>query len=378
MAPSPANWRWAVRGCKGTAQLSDVDGDQGAVISATGNNVNLPGDLPGNFKVHIGRTIITANAVIRKELELTADVQAADATYAGVTVSTRTRQGTAAWPDRHRPGGGIRKQGCAVQCGRQRDDRARPADGPPPRARPTASPFALDHPARLSKSGDDWVVAPVTVVMDGGKVDFGGRLRCDEGGSGAARRRRPQCRQPVPQRPRHSGKANGQVDFRQSGNGFPTAHADLTVNGFSRASAAVVSTPVDIAVEAALDPSLGASANYAHAIVRQGGAVIGRVQAELSPAQGGGWVEQILNAGISGGVRYNGPRRRTVLAGRPGTPAAFRSHRPGPPMSPASSTLLNSTGLVRADAPDLRQRKPSARASPAWRSAAISPMTGWN
>ncbi len=331
-------------GLTGTAQLTNVNGDQGAAVTATGTNVNLPGDLG----VHVGRTIITANAVIRKELELTADVQAADASYAGVTVSTGRAKvqlhGQAGTVQAVASGSKDVPFNVAVNGTIAPDLLTVAAKGSA-----NSIAFALDHPARISKSGEDWVLAPVTVVMDSGKIDLAGRF----GATKLVQARLDDVDLSVANLFRNdlgiSGKANGQVDFRQSGDGFPTAHADVKIDGFSRASAAVVSTPVDIAIEAALDPSLGASANYAHAIVRQGGAVIGRVQADLTPAQGGGWVEQILNAGMSGGVRYNGP------AGVPFSLAGQARQQLSGPIALAAdfSGKLNApqlNGLVRADA----------------------------
>ncbi len=289
-------------GLTGTALLRDAHGDQGAAITATGNNVNLPGDL----KVHAGRVIVIADATLRQELDLDADVQMADATYAGVTVSTgRARV------QLHGQKGTIQ----AVASG-ARDvpfDLAVNGDIAPDTltfaARGTANNVALslDHPARLSKSGGDWVLAPVTVITDSGRVDLSGRFgaattveaRLDDMDLSVANLFRSDLGV--------SGKANGDIDFRQAGGGFPTATANLKIAGFSRTSAAVVSTPVDIAVEARLDPSRQPQANYARAIVRQGGAVIGRVQLAFAPSSGVGWIDQLMNAGVSGGVRYNGP-----------------------------------------------------------------------
>ncbi len=289
-------------GLNGTATLSEVGGNQGAAISATGGNITLP----GNLGVHVGRTIISANAVLAKELDLDADVQLADATYGGVTVATGRAK-----VHMHGERGTVQ----AVATG-ARDvpfDVAVNGDIAPDAytfaAKGTVNSVALglDHPARVSRQGTDWVLSPVTVVMDGGKIDLAGRF----GQAMTMQARLDDVDLSVANLFRNdlgiTGKANGQVDFRQAGGGFPTARAALQIDGFSRASAAVVSTPVDIAMEGQLDPSLQPSANYLHAIVRQGGVVVGRAQLALSPAASGVWTDRILDAGVSGGVRYNGP-----------------------------------------------------------------------
>ncbi|MGA9658168.1 MAG: translocation/assembly module TamB domain-containing protein, partial [Asticcacaulis sp.] len=104
-----------------------------------------------------------------------------------------------------------------------------------------------------------------------------------------------------------TGTADGAIDFSQTGKAFPTARANLKITNSSRASAAVVSTPVDMTLEAQLNPDRSANNNYAHIIFRQGANVLGRAQLALSPATSGDWVADLTTATISGGVRYNGP-----------------------------------------------------------------------
>jgi translocation and assembly module TamB len=43
------------------------------------------------------------------------------------------------------------------------------------------------------------------------------------------------------------------------------------------------------------------------ALIKRGGATIGRAQIRLQPAGGGAWSTQLANGGLSGGIRYNGP-----------------------------------------------------------------------
>ena len=76
------------------------------------------------------------------------------------------------------------------------------------------------------------------------------------------------------------GQATGSLDFAQPADGsFPRAEARLNIANFTRTGIAVRSTPVDIALAGNLRPEGGALA----AIIRRGGAIIGRVQARLQP-----------------------------------------------------------------------------------------------
>ncbi len=100
------------------------------------------------------------------------------------------------------------------------------------------------------------------------------------------------------------GRATGNLTFAQAGGGFPRADLRLDVDNFTRSGAAVVSEPVDVAVAGSLRPEGG----VANALIRRGGAAIGRLQVRLQPVgAGGGWTERLLAAPLAGGIRYNGP-----------------------------------------------------------------------
>ena len=289
-------------GLTGTARLSDVNGEQGAAIAAAGSNVDLPGDL----KIHVGRTIVTASAVIRKALDLDADVQLADTVYAGVTLSTGRAK-----VQLHGQNGTV--QAVARGAGAVPFDLALNGTIAPDLYSFNAQGstanigFHFVAPARVTRSGDDWILAPVDIAWDVGDMRVAGRL----GARKTVQMRLKDVDLALVNLVRSDaglgGKVDGAIDFSQSGDSFPTARAHLTIANFSRASAAVVSTPVDIAMDAALDPSLSPSDNFVHAVIRQGGAVVGQVKLALAPAAGGGWVSRISQGGISGGVRYNGP-----------------------------------------------------------------------
>lgn len=102
------------------------------------------------------------------------------------------------------------------------------------------------------------------------------------------------------------GRATGSLDFEQAaGSGFPRADARLTINDFTRTTAASISQPVDVNFVGKLLPDGG----EARAVIRQRGSVIGRFAASLRPLPPGtgSWNERLLSAPLSGGIRYNGP-----------------------------------------------------------------------
>ncbi len=102
------------------------------------------------------------------------------------------------------------------------------------------------------------------------------------------------------------GKATGSLDFDQPSPGaFPRADARLSIDGFSRTTAAAVSQPVDINFVGKLLPDGGEG----RAVIRERGAVIGRLVASLRPLGpgAGNWVNRVEAAPLGGGIRYNGP-----------------------------------------------------------------------
>ncbi|MEO6093026.1 MAG: translocation/assembly module TamB domain-containing protein, partial [Novosphingobium sp.] len=144
------------------------------------------------------------------------------------------------------------------------------------------------------------------------------------------------------------GRATGSVDFAQpSASAFPRADARLTLTGFTRTTAAVVSQPVDINFIGKLLPDGG----EARAVMRRRGVVIGRLVASLRPLGpgAGGWTARLMAAPLGGGIRYNGPadtlfsfagRADQRLSGPIGVAADFSCR--------VASPCLN--GVVRANA----------------------------
>ncbi|ESQ86852.1 hypothetical protein ABAC460_21790 [Asticcacaulis sp. AC460] len=300
--PFAGNLALAGSGLNGTAILSNNAGDQAAIVNATGSGVVIPGDM--NIKV--GRAIIAANLVLRDQLELTGDVQMANATWQDFSLATGRAKinlkgeagtvqavatGSAAVPFNVAVNGTIAPNLYTVA------------------AKGTANglPFTLEKPARITKAGNDWVLQPTKLVMEQGRMDLAGRF----GEKLQMQARLHNIDLSVVNLFSNdlgvAGRAEGSVEFAQVGGGFPTARLALKIDDFSRTSAAVVSTPVDMTVDAQLNPNRSAASNYVRAVVRQAGNVVGRVNADLTPSGDARWVEALMDSGLSGGVRYNGP-----------------------------------------------------------------------
>ncbi|CAL4868426.1 hypothetical protein MMA231_02707 [Asticcacaulis sp. MM231] len=289
-------------GLKGTADLTSQGGDQAAVVKATGNDVNIPGDM----KIHIGRAIIAANIVLHDQMQLTADVQMADMRYQDLVLATGRAKVAMT---------GERGTVQAVATGKKDVPFNIAINGTlapnvytfAAQGKANDLPFLLDHPAVIKKSGDDWVLAPVKVVLSQGSIDLSGRFGDTLKAHARLNSLDLSLANLIQQDLGLTGTVTGAVDFSQAGNAFPTARANLKISRFSRASAAVVSSLVDIVLDARLDPDRSPTNNYVHALIRQGNSAVGRAQIALSPAAGGDWIADINAAQISGGVRYNGP-----------------------------------------------------------------------
>ncbi len=167
--------------------------------------------------------------------------------------------------------------------------------------------FRFAQPAVLRQAGNDWVMQPVTVnLQQQGRVRLAGRwgegltiqARLDELNLSVLNAFSPGLG--------IGGRATGSLDFHAPADGaFPRAEARLNVTGFTRTGIAVRSSPVDLFVAGALTPEGG----QAGAIIRRGGAIIGRAQARLQPLgpAAGSWQTRLFAAPLAGGVRYNGP-----------------------------------------------------------------------
>ncbi|MDO6415542.1 translocation/assembly module TamB domain-containing protein [Sphingomonas sp. BIUV-7] len=164
-------------------------------------------------------------------------------------------------------------------------------------------PVHLARPAVVTKGPAGWTLAPATLVLPQGQVDL-------TGGYGARTTLQARLRSLdlsianafVPGLGL-GGKASGTVDYTAAGT-VPDLRARIDIARFTRTASLVVSQPVDIALLATLNGTGG----DARALIRRGGAVLGRMQARLAPLGAGASLsERLLASPLSGGIRYNGP-----------------------------------------------------------------------
>jgi translocation and assembly module TamB len=166
-------------------------------------------------------------------------------------------------------------------------------------------PIQVQPPAEIRKVGATWELAPTRIVLPQGELQLSGRY-----GNGMSLQARMQnfdisIINAFSPGMGLSGRASGSIDFAQpAGAAIPQAEARLNIAGFSRTGVAVRSPPVDIALLATLRPECGAL----NAAIRRGGALVGRAQVRLQPLGGGGsWMTRLMNAPLTGGIRYVGP-----------------------------------------------------------------------
>jgi len=101
------------------------------------------------------------------------------------------------------------------------------------------------------------------------------------------------------------GVATGSIDYVQPADAeVPDIDTRMTITGFTRSSAEIVSQPVDIT----LLGRLTAAGGEARALIKRGTTTVGRMQANLAPlGAGASWSERLMSAPLTGGIRYNGP-----------------------------------------------------------------------
>lgn len=165
--------------------------------------------------------------------------------------------------------------------------------------------FSTVTPARI-EPGDPYKLLPTTIKAGGGTIRLAG-----EYGAGIKIQSRMEgidislANAFLPGMGL-GGRATGSLDFEQANaTAFPRADARITLDDFTRTSAAVVSQPVDVT----LVGKLLSDGGEARAVIRQRGSVVGRLVATLRPLPpgSGSWTTRLMEAPLGGGIRYNGP-----------------------------------------------------------------------
>ena len=167
----------------------------------------------------------------------------------------------------------------------------------------------LSGPARIRHDGNDWVLAPVSLIAGSGKAELSGRIgdtirllaRVDKLSLGLISAAWPRLD--------FSGSLSGQIDLSLPDGGVPRGRADLSVTNLSRTGVASASLPINVA----LNMDLGAKGTVARAIIQRAGRTEGRAQISLGPVQGNAededasFMDRLFRVPVKGMARYNGP-----------------------------------------------------------------------
>ncbi|HYD37747.1 MAG TPA: translocation/assembly module TamB domain-containing protein, partial [Allosphingosinicella sp.] len=331
------------QGLDGTVQLGAAGRYQRIDIAATAAGARTPGDVP----ILIQRGTIRATAILTPTPSIVGDAQLAGLSSgdlfverARVRIDYRGGNGTAQLFADGRRGVPFR---LAVNS-RLSPDLVQAAM----QGQVNNIPFRFAQPAEIRREAGAWRLLPVRVTLrEGEQIRLAGRWgddlvvqsRLDGVDLSILNAFSPDLG--------IGGRATGSLDFAQPGDGsFPRAEARLNIENFTRTGIAARSVPVNMAVAGSLRPEGGQLA----AIIRRGGAVIGRLQARLQPLPpgSGSWTTRLLAAPLAGGIRYNGP------ADVPMSFASFPGHQLSGPIVIAADfrgRVQNPqfVGLVRAD-----------------------------
>ncbi len=289
------------RGLGGIVRLGASGKYQSAIVNLRANNTVLPG--PANLR--IGGAIIDAEVVLYDSPLVQADIQLADTDYGTLNINAlralvdyRDGRGNAKILAEGTSGVPFR---VSANADLQPDLWRAALQG---RVRGIA--FKTTTPARIIPGNGTYELLPTAIDFGKGSVRLAGQYgdglkvqsRLDSLDVAILNAFMPGLGL--------GGSATGSLDFAQADPGtFPTADARLTINDFTRTTSVSVSQSVDVNFVGQLQPNGGA----ARAVIRRRGAVIGRVNAGLTPLPPGSgpWLTRLLEAPLGGGIRYNGP-----------------------------------------------------------------------
>lgn len=291
----------AGQGIAGTVQLAAAGAYQRIEVAATANGARTPGATP----IIVQRAILQATIILTPQISIQGDAQLAGLASGDLFVQrARIRANLQ---------GGTGTAQLFAEGRRAVSFRvAANAAISPELIRAAAQgqinniPFHFAQPAEIRREGADWRLAPTTIALERGRIRVAGTY-----GDGLVVQARLDNFDLTMMNAFYpslglGGQATGSMDFSQPSDGsFPRAEARLNIAGFTHTGIAMRSDPVDIFMAGSLLPEGG----QVGAVVRRGGAIIGRVQARLQPLgpAAGSWTTRLLAAPLQGGIRYNGP-----------------------------------------------------------------------
>lgn len=168
-------------------------------------------------------------------------------------------------------------------------------------------PLRLDHRATVDRTGGVWRLAPVMVLTPDGRAELAGSYGASDAGGLRATIRADALGLSLLTLAdpafNFGGHASGTLSLARPSTGPSTGTLALRIAGLTRAGLASSSVAVDVGVNAALTPGAAAL----RAVVVQGGATLGRIQADLRLGAPAPMRQRLLAAPLFAQARFDGP-----------------------------------------------------------------------
>ena len=165
-------------------------------------------------------------------------------------------------------------------------------------------PIAMARRAVLTRDGNGWRLAPTQVNFAGGIAIASGHFLGGPTEVSLQLAKMPLSLADIALGDLGlGGSVSGIVDYRNDGQGAPTGNARVMISGLTRSGLILSSSPIDVALIAALD----AQTLQTRAVFREGGAIRGRLQGRIANLPRGGTLVERLRAGsLAAQLRYSG------------------------------------------------------------------------
>lgn len=288
-------------GLDGTIHLAPQDGGQMVKALVMARNARFGGDTPiaiGNARIDVDGLFAKGNST------LTANVSAQGLSAGKVFIGRMVASATLV------NGSGSVTASIAGRRGTQFALQGTAAFAPDKIIAYVAGNYAgrtVDMPRRMvmERDGEGWRLDPTQVTFGRGIVIAEGHLL-----GGPTRLNLKMARMPlsvldiVVADLGLGGVASGIVDYADDGSGTPQGKVALKVSNFSRSGLVLTSQPVDLYMVGQLD----AASLQTRAVIKEQGAVRGRLQAAIANLPRGGILPERLRGGqLHAQVRYSGP-----------------------------------------------------------------------
>jgi translocation and assembly module TamB len=288
-------------GFDGIADLSAQGRYQRAVIKATATDAVLQGQKT----LRIGRGMIDADIVLFEQPQLLADVQlgnsSIDELFIGAArgkIDYRNGQGNAqflvegqsTFPFRIAANSRLEPKLWTVAL----------------RGRANGVAFTSATPVRIVPEQRGYTILPSSIKVGNGTVRLEGRYADALQIRSKIENVNLAVFNPMLPGFELAGRATGLIDWKQSStDAIPQAQGRVEIKRFRRNSLGAPSQPVDLFLQGNLDASGGGLS----AVIQRQRTKVGRLQVKLGALPDGprDWFDKVLDAPLSGGIRYNGP-----------------------------------------------------------------------